>query len=93
MEKEILGGDTSHFHHRDGFFFILREAIVCIVVYVINYGLGVVGPETTMDFCSTKWNRCLVRGLSMDNPLLILGTVKNSPGLLVGPRMVHVCCK
>ena len=60
---------------------------------VLNYGLGVVGPEMTMDFGSTKWNRCLVRGLSMDSPLLILGTVKNSPSLLVGPRMVHVCCK
>ena len=45
-----------------------------------------------MVFSSTKWNRCLVRGLPTDSPLLILGTVKNSLGLLVGPKMVHVCC-
>ena len=60
---------------------------------MLNYSLGVVGPEIVMDFGSTKWNRCLVRGLSTDSPLLVLGTVKNSPGLLVGPKMVHVCCK
>ena len=42
-----------------------------------------------MVFGSTKWNRCLVRRLPMDSPLLIF----NSPGLLVGPKMVHVCCK
>ena len=47
----------------------------------------------TMVFGSTKWHRCLVRGLSMDSPLLVLGTVKNSLGLLVGPKMVHACCK
>ena len=65
--------------------------MVCVIIYAINYGLGVVGPEMTMDF--GFWNQCLVRGLPMDNPLLLLGIVKNSPGLLVGPRMVHVCCK
>ena len=26
--------------------------------YVLNYGLGVVGPEMAMDFGSTLWNRC-----------------------------------
>ena len=52
-----------------------------MIIYAINYGLDVVGPEMAMDFDSTKWNRYLVRGLSMDNPLLVLGTVKNSPGL------------
>ena len=45
--------------------------VVCVINYVINYGLGVVGPEMAMDFGSTKWNRCLVRGLPTDNPLLI----------------------
>ena len=45
--------------------------VVCVINYAINYGLGVVGPEMTMDFCSTKWNRCLVRGLPTDSPLLI----------------------
>ena len=49
---------------------------------VLNYGLGVVGPEMAVDLCSTKWNRCLVRGLSTDCPLLILGTIKNNPDLL-----------
>ena len=38
---------------------------------VLNYGLGVVGPKMAMDFGSTKWNRCLVRGLSTDNPLFV----------------------
>ena len=31
---------------------------VCVIIYAINYGLGVVGPEMAMDFGSTKWNRC-----------------------------------
>ena len=30
----------------------------CMIIYAINYGLGVVGPEMAMDFGSTKWNRC-----------------------------------
>ena len=64
-----------------------------MIIYATNYGLGVVGPEMAMDFGSIKWNRCLVRGLPTDNPLLVLGTIKNSPSLLVGPKMVHVCCK
>ena len=38
---------------------------------LLVHGLGVVGPEMTMDFGSTKWNRCLVRGLPMDSPLLV----------------------
>ena len=67
--------------------------VVCVIIYAINYGLGVVGPEMAMDFGSTRWNRCLVRGLPTHNPLLVLGTIKNSLGLLVGSRMVHVCCK
>ena len=32
--------------------------VVCVIIYAINYGLGVVGPEIAMDFGSTKWNRC-----------------------------------
>ena len=38
--------------------------VVCVLIYTINYGLGVVELEMTMDFGSTKWNRCLVRGCS-----------------------------
>ena len=45
--------------------------VVCVIIYAINYGLDVVGPEMAMDFCSTKWNRCLVSGMPTDNPLLI----------------------
>ena len=67
--------------------------MACVIIYALNYGLGVVGSEMAMDFGSTKWNRCLVRGLSMDNPLHGCGTIKNSPDLLVRPKMAHVCCK
>ena len=67
--------------------------MACVIIYAINYGLGVVRPEMTMDFGSTKWNRCLVRRLPTDSPLHGCGTVKNNPGLLVGSKMVHVCCK
>ena len=45
--------------------------VVCVIIYAINYGLDVVGLEIAMDFGSTKWNRCLVRGLPMDSPLLV----------------------
>ena len=67
--------------------------VACVIIYALNCGLGVVRPEMAMDFGSTKCNRCLVRGLSKDSPLLVLGTVKNSSGLLVGPKMVYVRCK
>ena len=67
--------------------------VACVIIYAINYGLGFVGQEMAMDFGSTKWNRCLVRGLPTDSPLHGYETVKNNPGLLVGPKMVHVCCK
>ena len=67
--------------------------VACVIIYAINYGLGVVGPKMVMDFCSTKWNRCLVRGLPTNSPLHECWTIKNSLGLLVGPKMIHVCCK
>ena len=67
--------------------------MTCVIIYALNYGLGVVGPEMAMDFSSTKWNRCLVRGLPTDSPLHGCGTIKNSPSFLVGPKIVHVCCK
>ena len=28
--------------------------VTCVIIYAINYGLGVVEPEMTMDFGSTK---------------------------------------
>ena len=43
----------------------------CVIIYAINYGLGVFRPEMAMDFGSTKWNRCLVSGLPTDRPLLV----------------------
>ena len=30
--------------------------MVCVILYTINYGLGVVGPEMAMDFGSKNWN-------------------------------------
>ena len=45
--------------------------VVFVIIYAINYGLDVVGPEMAMDFGSTKWNRCLVNGLPTDSPLLV----------------------
>ena len=67
--------------------------MACVIIYALNYGLGVLEPKIAMDFGSTKWNRCLVRGLLTDSPLHGCGTIKNSLSLLVGPKMVHVCCK
>ena len=43
----------------------------CVIIYAINYGFGVFGMEMAMDFGSTKWNRCLVSGLPMNNPLVV----------------------
>ena len=57
--------------------------MACVIIYALNCDLGVDGPEMAMGFGSSKWNRCLVRGLPMDSPLHGCGTVKNSPGLLV----------
>ena len=57
---------------------------------VLNYGFGVFGPKMAMDFGSIKWNRCLVRALSTDRPLLVLGNVKNSLDLLDWTENVHV---
>ena len=45
--------------------------VVCVIIYAINYGFSVFGPEMVMDFGSTKWNRCLVSGLPTDSPLLV----------------------
>ena len=42
-----------------------------------------------MDFGSTLLGERVVHGQSTAQ----LGTIKNIPGLLVGPKMVHVCCK
>ena len=38
--------------------------------------LGVVRPEMAMDSSSKKWNRCLMRGPSLDSPHTGLGLLK-----------------
>ena len=38
--------------------------------------LGVVRPEWPWISVPNKWNRCLMRGLSMDIPRTILGLLK-----------------
>ena len=68
------------------------EMVPMFYICVLNCDLDVV-REMTMDFGSIEWNRCLVRRLPTDSPLHGCGIVKNSPGLLVGLKMVHVCCK
>ena len=30
--------------------------VACVIIYTLNYSLGVVGTKVAMDFCSTKWN-------------------------------------
>ena len=52
--------------------------------------LGVVGPKMAMDFGSKEVEPRLMRGMSMDSPRTIFGTVKISPDLCVGPKNVHV---
>ena len=42
-----------------------------MIIYALNYELGAFGLEMAVDFGSTKWNRCLVSGLPIDNPLLV----------------------
>ena len=42
----------------------------CAKIYSINYVFVYMRSEMAMGFGSTKWNRCLVSGLPMDNPLL-----------------------
>ena len=58
--------------------------------------LGVVGQEMAMDFGSKEVEPKLMRGLSMDSPRTIFGTVKNCLDLLVEPKMsmcyLHKIC-
>ena len=41
--------------------------------------LGIVRPEIAMDSGSKKWNRCLMRGSSLDSPQTGLGLLKTVP--------------
>ena len=49
--------------------------------------LGVVRLEMAMDFGSKEVEPRLMRGLSMDNPRIVFGIVKNNLDLLVGSKM------
>ena len=49
--------------------------------------LGVVRPEMAMDFGSKEVEPMLMRGLSMDSPPTVFGTVKNSLDFRVAPKM------
>ena len=55
---------------------------VCAVNCVINWVLVSRRPEMGMEFGPTKWNRCWVSGLPIDNPLFCFGTVKIIPGFV-----------
>ena len=49
--------------------------------------MGVVRPEMATNFGSKEVEPMLMRGLSMESPHTIFGTVKNSPNFRVGPKM------
>ena len=51
--------------------------------------LDVVGPEMAMNFGSKVEPR-LRKGLSMDSPHTVFGTIKNNPGLLGWTKNIHV---
>ena len=58
--------------------------------------LSVVRPEMATDFSSKEVEPMLMRGLSMDNPHTVFGTVKNSPDFRVGLKIsmcyLHKIC-
>ena len=54
--------------------------------------LGVVRQEMAMDFDSKEVELKLMKGLSMDSPCTIFGTVKNSPDLCVRPKTSMCIC-
>ena len=54
----LLAGNLGHVLHSPR-----TVCVACVIIYAINYGLGIIGPEMAMNFGSTLWNRCLVRGL------------------------------
>ena len=49
--------------------------------------LSVVRPEMATDFGSKEVEPMLMRGMSMDNPHTVFGTVKNSPEFRVGLKI------
>ena len=62
----------------------------CVISYALNYVLVCMRPKMAMDFCSTKWNRCLMSELPTNSPLLGFGTVENNPGFHWLDQNVHV---
>ena len=67
----------------------------CGVIYAINCVLVCMRSEMAMELGSTKWNRCLLSGLSTDSPLFYFEIAKNSPDLydLDQKRPCVVCMK
>ena len=57
-----------------GVFFYLD--ILCLKSHEMV--LGVVRPEMAMDSGFKKWNRCLMRGSSLDSPQTGLGRLKTA---------------
>ena len=59
MRGRLIGPENLALHARS-----LRHVldsprtvcVACVIIYALNYGLGVVGPEMAMDFDSTLWN-------------------------------------
>ena len=63
-----------------------------VVIYALNHVLLCMRSGMDMDFGFTKWNRCWVSGLSVDNPLFCFKTVKNSLGFVqIGPKSSMFC--
>ena len=64
---------------------VFSYLVYSLVKSLVN-DLGVVRSEMVMDFDSKEVEPRLMKGLSMDSPHTIFGTVKNSPDLCVGPK-------
>ena len=54
----------------------------CVIIYAINYGLGVFWAENGHGFRFHKVEPMLGEWATHGQPTAHLGTVKNSPGLL-----------
>ena len=70
--------------------------MACVIIYAINYGLGVVGPKNGHGFRFHKVELMLGERAAHGHPTAQFGTIKKSPVLRVGPRMsmcyLHEIC-
>ena len=53
-----------------------------MIIYAINYGLGVVGPKNGHGFLFHKVEPMLGEWAAHGQPTTCIETIKNSPGLL-----------